>query len=77
MAFASAKLTFYIKLSFVEIAKKAEVGIAAGRDSARNIYHPLVNLMEKISVVEEEKEVEMNVATQWRWTAFGKRIESS
>lgn len=77
MAFASAKLTFYIKLSFVEIAKKAEVGIAAGRDSARNIYHPLVNLMEKISVVEEEKEVEMNVATQWQWTAFGKRIESS
>lgn len=47
MAFAAAKLTFYIKLSFVEIAKKAEVGIAAGRDSARNIYHPLVNLMEK------------------------------
>lgn len=54
MTSAAAKLTFYIKLSFVEIAKKAEVRIAAGRDSARNIYHPLVNLMEKISAVEEE-----------------------
>lgn len=33
--------------------------------------------MEKISVVEEEKEVEMNVATQWWWWgAFEKGLKA-